>query len=524
VTSVIDRGIAELGVEPVHEYAARAFEIKVRKWRTPGDMARDLDDTTGRSPALDLIDEELRLLMDDLTAHNALGVFMPPQEGKSQRVSRRLPEWLLEHDPSLRIAIIGYEQDMALRWGRDIKRDIQQAPELDISIRPDSSAAGRWETPEGGGVYCVGIGGPLTGRPVDVLIIDDPVKDRAAAESPTIRESTWDWWESVALTRLAPGGKVIIIQTRWHEDDLSGRIQSRPSPLRWKWLIIPAIASDKVQPDPLGRAVGEEMVSVRGREPGHFRNLQANMSAYTFGGIYQQTPSAPEGNFFRRATFRYWRQAEPWPGDFRERISLDGLMVTLTDCWLFGTVDVAASVKTTADYTVISIWAVSPEGHLILMDRARDHVTEHDHFHLADPLLQRWRPGTLYVEQTFFASTLIEDARNAGYPVAPVRADTDKVTRAIPAAGRVHSGKVWFPAEAAWLDEWCDELAGFPTARNDDQVDTLSYAARIMSHEWTPAAPPVGQQRDAVQEALDRALGAATGNGHHEQDFMNRPL
>jgi predicted phage terminase large subunit-like protein len=512
-----------------YEYAARQFEIKVRKWPTPGAMARAVDDTTAVSPALDLIDEKLRRLFDEHEI-NAIGIFMPPQEGKSQRASRRLPEWLLDHDPSLRIAIVSYEQDTALRWGRDIKRDIQQTPDLSISIRADSSAAGRWETPEGGGVYCVGVGGPLTGRPVDVLIIDDPVKDRAAAESPTIRESTWDWWESVALPRLAPGCKVIIIQTRWHEDDLSGRLMARPSSLRWEWLTIPAIAGID---DPLGRAPGEELQSVRKREPGHFLSLQATMSPYTFSGIYQQSPVAPEGNFFRRASFRYWRPADPWPGDFRERISLDGQLVTLADCWTFATVDTAASTKTTADFTVISIWCVTPDGHLILLDRTRNRVPDHDHFKLADPLLRRWHPGVMYVEQSFLSSTLIQDAPAAGYPVAPLIADTDKVTRAIPAAGRIHAGRVWFPAVTAgcpcgncvhgkWLDEWCDELALFPKGTHDDQVDTMSYAARVVSHEWTPSTQSSAPAADPVAEAIAQAAAAATGSGA-EMDFASEP-
>lgn len=538
---------AEFGASP-WEYAARWFEPRPRRHATPGALSRALDNRTGTSPALTLIDQALTDLTDG-DDHNALMIFMPPQEGKSQRASRRYPEWLLDHNPSLRIAIISYGEDLALRWGRDIKQDITQHPcpnagacddadcrGLHIAIRRDSSAAGRWETPEGGGVYCVGVGGPLTGRPVDVMIIDDPVKDRAAAESKVIRDATWDWWESVALTRLAPGGKVVIIQTRWHEDDLAGRILSRPSPLKWKELKIPAIATAA---DPLGRQPGEELTSVRGREPGHFRNLRATMSAYVFSGVYQQSPTAPEGNFFRRPTFRYWRPMEPWP-DGRERISLDGQPVTLADTWRFGTVDVAASTKTTADFTVIAAWAVSVSGDLILLGRARARVAQHDHFDLAKPLLERWGFSSLYVEKHFFATTLVEDARQAGYGIAEVVADADKVTRAIPAAGRVHAGKAWFPAETSgcecggpcaasggqWLEEWCDELAAFPQGANDDQVDNLAYAARILSHDWTPPRSPERPRPSPHAAAVAQAAVAATGhagNGRGEIDLMTVP-
>lgn len=536
------------------EYAARFFEPKRRHWPTPGAMARALDKTTETSLALDLLDATIVELVDG-DEHDALDWTMPPQEGKSQRVSRRTPTWLLEDDPSLRIAIISYELEMALRWGRDIKQDItthrcpnaacdkKDCDKLHISIRQDSSAAGRWETPQGGGVYCVGIGGPLAGKPVDIMIIDDPVKDRAAAESATIRKTTWDWWESVALARLGPRSKVLLIQTRWHQDDLSGRIQTRPSPLRWKVVTIPAIAGAK-PPDPLGRQPGEELRSVRKRAAGYFRKLRATLSAYVFSSIYQQQPTAAEGNTFRRASFRYWRPAEPWP-DGRERIMCEGVPVTLADCWIFGTADVAATTKTSSDYTVISVWAVSPAGDLILLDRVRDRAEMHQHFALADRLIARWPGLVLYVEKSFYSTTLVKDARAAGYAVAELIADTDKLTRALPAAGRVHAGKVWFPAETSgcscgecpsavrpdgttvtgvWLDEWCDELAVFPAGANDDQVDTMSYAALVVTNEWTPARPPdrpAQTQHDrAVALALQSATGGASDDSRGELDIM----
>jgi hypothetical protein len=271
--------------------------------------------------------------------------------------------------------------------------------------------------PQGGGVYCAGIGGALTGRACNVLWVDDPVKDRASAESGTIREAAWAWWENVALTRLAPGARVCLIQTRWHTDDLAGRILSRPSPLRWKTITIPAIAEDN---DVLGRKPGGELASVRSRPAGYFRRLRAGMSHYVFSALYQQHPVAAEGNFFRRQAFRYWRPAEPWP-DGRARIDCEGQPVILQDCWLFGTVDVAASAKTSADYTVIALWAATPSDDLILLDREREHAGQHDHFALARRLFARWGEVQLYVEHGFFATTLIADARAGG--IDPMTAD-----------------------------------------------------------------------------------------------------
>jgi len=536
-------------VVPWQEWAARQWETQPRRYPTPGALAQALDITTGNSPALKLVDEALVGLMAEDSPDNALAVFMPPQEGKSQRVSRRFVEWLLDHNPALRIAIVSYEMDLATRWGRDIKQDIRQetcgvskagqvcdggCAKLHIDVRRDSMAASRWETPAGGGVYCVGIGGALTGRPVDVLIVDDPVKDRAAAESEKLRDAAWDWWESVALTRLAPGARVVLIQTRWHEDDLAGRIFSRPGPLRWRRLTIPAIAGDA---DPLGRAPGQELPSVRGREPGYFHNLQAGMSQYVFAGVYQQTPTAAEGNFFRRPTFRYWRWADPWP-DGRQRIECEGRLVTMADTWRFATMDVAASTKTGADFTVVSVWAITVEGILVLLDRQRNRIADHDHFGMVEGLANTWGFDILYVEQSWWSTTVVQDGRDAGVPVVPLIADTDKVTRAEPAAGQCQAGKVWFPAETSgcpcgncldgvWLDEWLDELAAFPRGTNDDQVDTFSYAARVRSHQWVSPQrrqPPAAPRPSAAEQAIAAAHRAATGNGSHELDLMNAPL
>jgi predicted phage terminase large subunit-like protein len=328
--------------------------------------------------------------------------------------------------------------------------------------------------------------------------------------------------------------------TRWHEDDLAGRIAARPSPLRWRTVRIPAIAEAG---DVLGRAPGDELQSVRGRAAGHFLNYRANMSPYTFSGVYQQAPTAAEGNFFRRPAFRYWRPAEPW-ADGRARIDCEGQPVTLADTWRFATMDLAVSTKTGADWTVCAVWAVTPAGDLILLDRRRARIEDHDHFAMVNPLRTTWAFDTLYVEQQYIASTVIKDAQAAGIPVAGLRADTDKVTRAVPAAGRVHAGRVWFPAETSgcecgvcpvgvWLDEWCDELAAFPQAgSHDDQVDVLSYAARVVTHEWKPARNAPDRRRTQLSDherALRIAAASATGRstfngqGREDLDIMNVP-
>jgi len=533
------RGVAEAMLRQL----APAPPPPARKWATPGALARVLDHTTRQTPALDIIDRELVDLADGDV--DRVQLYMPPQEGKSQRVSRRFPTWLLEHDPTLRIAIVSYNDRKALRWGKAVLRDVRSNPQLGIRLRPDTRAAGHWETEQGGGIICVGIGGGITGEPVDVLIIDDPFRGRAEAESPTYRDAAWDWWESNGSTRLSSRGKVVVMMTRWHEDDLAGRLLKH-EPGRWRVVSIPAIAGKDITvkggdgaeqtvwvadgPDPLGRQPGEELVSVQGRKPGYFHGLHAVRSPYVWRSVYQQNPVAAEGNLFRRNLFRYWHEMPP---DLSRhgvlngaRVDLGDRTVQLDDCWRFATVDLAASVKTSADWTVVAAWAISPDGDLILLDRVRVRVVEEDHWDVVRPLVSKWVLSSVFVEKSFISSTLGIDATRAGIPVEPVAADHDKVTRAIPATSRMKTGRVWFPAGASWLDEWCDELAAFPSGTNDDQVDTLSYAARVVSAHWLPQEPAEAEAARrsggrADDGAIAAAFAAATGAQPNGTDFMS---
>ena len=235
-------------------------------WDTPGALAQALDPRTKQTPALQLIDQHLVDAYN--TPDSRLIISMPPQEGKSQRASRRFPLWALTQNPDLRIAMASYESRIAERWGRTVRDDIRQHPHLGLTIRDDVSAQREWQLEDhDGGMFATGVGGAMTGRPVDLLLIDDPIKGREQADSATIREKTWEWWTDTALSRLAPGAPVILILTRWHSDDLAGRLIAETDS-DWTFLNIPAQADHKPEhgeTDVLGREPGEFMISARGR-------------------------------------------------------------------------------------------------------------------------------------------------------------------------------------------------------------------------------------------------------------------
>lgn len=481
-----------------------------RQWATPGAFAQWLDPATRQTPALELIDAELAAVQRGETAK--LAIYAPPQEGKSERAVRRFATWLLALDPTLRIVIASYEQDISTRWGRQIKRDIEARPDLQIRLRADSQAAGRWETDLGGGIYCTSIKGAFTGRPADVLIIDDPVKDRAAAESKLERKRAWDFWENVAKIRAH---RTVLIQTRWHVDDLGGRLE-KSEPGEWRVVKIPAIAGSA--DDPLGRELGEEMTSQTPdkRPPGWFTRMRASMSAYVWSALFAQSPTAGEGNIFKRGDWRFWQT-----GDSGRTITLaaddDGRRESyaLDTCYRFITMDLATSTRTSADWTVATAWAITLSGDLVALDRIRERVPEEDHASFVAPLRQRWLGSydVTYIESRMFGTTLVYAMGRAGVPITELEADVDKVTRALAASPLVKQHRVWLPRHAPWLDEWLDEHADFPNTTHDDQVDTTGYAARVLLTHWL--APETA-------EATERRRMAAQTSG--EIDLLAIPL
>lgn len=353
VRSIIDSRTA--GLPPVArklaaERIARAIRASRRATRypTPGTLAAALDPTTIQTPALDIIDRELVRVGDgELTR---LGIFMPPQEGKSTRTVVFGALWLLLRNPHLRIGIASYEAGLAIRSGKAIRDLIESHGSgttanptpldddlLSLSIADDSASMSNWHLAGyRGGVLSVGIGGAFTGRALDVLIVDDPVKDARAADSALVRQRAWEWYTQVARVRLSRNGPVIVVQTRWHEDDLSGRIIAQDRalpPERRKWALVnvpaqgtgPIRTGDDRLPDSLDRPAGEYMLSARGRTADDFEDTRREVGERAWSAIYQQNPTPAEGAVFRWSWFTRTRRAPDavLPASARTSVAVD---------------------------------------------------------------------------------------------------------------------------------------------------------------------------------------------------------
>lgn len=382
---------------------------------------------------------------------------------------------MLTRNPDTRIAIASYELGVARRWGRRIRNDIAEHPELGLKVRDDTSAAHEWQL-DGhlGGVYSVGIGGALTGRPVDLLLLDDVLKGRAEADSQTYREKTWDWWTETARTRLAPHAPVVLINTRWHEDDLPGRLIAQDD--RRQWRSVNIAAQCESDDDPLGRAHGEYLISARGRTVEQWEDTKKDVGARTWTALYQGRPAPSEGGMLKRA----WWQYDRVPVAYAKP---DGTM------WAHGMDVVLQSWDMTfkdtkgSDYVVGQVWARrGAEVHLL--DQVRDRLDFPATCRAVEALSAKWSQATLkLIEDKANGPAVIAQLRKTVPGMVPVNPKDSKIARVAAVSPFAEAGNVYLPDPKShpWVNGFLEECAGFPNASHDDQVDGFTQGvARLL--------------------------------------------
>lgn len=440
------------------EAAARSFEPATHTGPvTPGDLARIIDPRTVQTPALDLIDAALEQLLDE--PDGRLIITMPPQEGKSTRVARDFPAWALVRNPDLRIISGSYAQGLANRNGRAVRNAIAAHPDLGITIADDHGAASEWSLAgHHGGLVSVGRGAGVSGRPADLLIIDDPLKDRAEADSPTIRDTCWDWWTDALSARLAPGAPVVLITTRWHEDDMVGRLTALDVDAGWQVLNIPAQCEDP-DTDPLGRDLDEYMDSARRRTPEQWEARKRTAGSRTWAALYQGHPSPQVGNVFHREWWRHWHHPPT---------RLDHVIQS----W-----DMAFKGTAHSDFVVGQVWA-RIGADFYLLDQVRGRWNAPETIAQVRLLSQRWPMAIAKLVEDKANGPAVIDMLRAEIPgLIPVEPRGGKVVRAEAVSPLPEAGNVYLPPlTVPWVTDLITEAASFPNATHDDQVDALTQA------------------------------------------------
>lgn len=465
-----------MSVPTVWELAAQKFERTSPEYASPLDMAVALDPRVVRTPALDLINE--RLVAAANTPDSRLIISMPPQEGKSQLSSRRFPLWMLTQNPETRIAVVSYESNVARRWGRAVRDDINQYHDrFGLQVRHDLSAQNEWQLfGHEGGMFTAGMDSGITGRPVDLAIIDDPVKGREQADSPTTQQKNWDIWTDAILTRLAPGAPVVLILTRWSENDLAGKLLD-DEPDVWEFLNIPAQAEhnpDNGETDPLGREPGEFMESARGRTEAQWRARKRSSGPKTWASLYQGRPSPDEGGVFPSDWPTY--ETPLWierPDGSRIVPGMGRDDHELVISW-----DLTFKDSKNSDFVAGQVW-LRIGADCYLLDMVHGRMDFNRTLQAVKDLAAKWpQAGAKFVEDKANGPAVINSLSRTVPGVIPVEPEGGKEARANAISPFAYAKNLHLPAAALLpnVQTLRDELLNFPNASHDDTVDAMTQA------------------------------------------------
>ena len=392
---------------------------------------------------------------------------MPPRHTKSEFASYLLPAWFLGKYPHKKIIQCSHTAELAVGFGRKVRNlvdtDAYRSVFSDLNLASDSKAAGRWNTSKGGDYFAIGIGGAVTGKGADVLIIDDPHSEQEAAiaeVNPDIYDKTYEWYTSGPRQRLQPGGAIVVVMTRWSKRDLTGQIlkdaAANDSLGEWEVIEFPAILpSDK----PLWPEFWEleELEKVKRDVPNSKWMAQ-----------YQQNPISESAAIVKREWWQEWPKETPPQCDF------------ILQSW-----DTAFEKTQRADYSACTTWGVFyqaddtgiEQANIILLNAFRDRMEFPQLKQVAVEEYKEWEPDSVIIEKKASGAPLIYEMRAMGIPVqefTPTRGN-DKISRLNAVSDLFASGRVWAPA-TRWAEEVIDEVAEFPAGTHDDYVDTVSMA------------------------------------------------
>jgi len=403
-----------------------------------------------------------------------LMLFMPPRHGKSTLASVAFPAWHLGRHPHHEFISCSYSGSLAMNFSRKVRQVLREPVYKNIfektRLDKDSQSVESWNTNQGGGYVAAGVGGGITGKGAHVLLIDDPIKNREDAESDNNRDATWDWYTSTAYTRLAPGGGVLVILTRWHDDDLAGRLLrfAEEGADQWEVVKYPAIAEHDEEFRQEGDPLHEERYDLPALD-----QIRKAIGPRDWTALYQQNPVSDEGDYFSRDMVRYYEDDE---------VDFDKLRYYCA--W-----DLAIGQRDRNDYSVGIVVGVDEYDQLFVVDVVRG---KYDGFELVERILdlyEQWRPGIVGIEKghiemalgPFLEKRTRERRLNEAYFKDLKVGRRDKEARARAIQGRMQQGMVYLPKNAVWTGPLVAELLRFPNGTHDDQVDALAWIGLMMT-------------------------------------------
>jgi predicted phage terminase large subunit-like protein len=384
---------------------------------------------------------------------------MPPRHTKSEFASNMLPAWFLGKFPEKKVIQCSNTAELAVGFGRKVRNLVGSEQDAkifpNVSLRADSKAAGRWATSHGGDYFAIGVGGTVTGKGADLLIIDDPHSEqeaKLAQGDPSVFDSVYEWYTSGPRQRLQPGGVIVVVMTRWSDKDLTGKLLKGDTD--WDIVQLPAIL-------PSGNALWPEFWDIS-----ELLALKEELPVYKWNAQYQQTPTGEEGALVKRDWWQRWEADRPPKCEF------------IIQSW-----DTAFTKSQRADYSACTTWGIfhlneNPEDvNIIMLDAWKDKLEFPDLKDTAKRFYDEWQPDACIIEAKAAGAPLIFELRRMGVMVSdytPVRGN-DKFVRINSVTDLFRSGRVWAP-ETKWAEEVIEEMARFPNAEHDDLVDSTVQA------------------------------------------------
>ena len=479
----------------------RAFRAKhgIGIPATLAGQAVELDAGYRVRPHLQYLSDRIGAAVEDVEAgrNRMLAVSLPPRGGKSTTLSLYAPIWILRRHPEWKIISASYDSRLSGGWARQARNLIEDRPELGVELAADGGAGGRWRTVEGGGVLSASVRSPMTGYGGNVLLVDDAVKDFVEAHSVLAMSTVWNWWLSVALTRLEPPYLVIAIGTRWSESDFIGRLLSdeyEGDPKAIEQISIPAVADSA--DDVIGRRVGDPLFSplideTREEALDRWSDVKRAVGSYTWEAMFQQHPSSPKGVIFDTAWWRFWSMDERRATEDGRVVYLDPSSLTSgqwLDSWDCNFGDSEASAAAAGSWVVGQRWVRSGANrYLVAQQRGRWNFTQ------TLNVMRRWAGpsdwasspcGSLVhlrlVEKKANGAAIINVLREEFPGFKPVTPTESKEARARAVTPEIESGNVFLPHPSdpgmEWVHDFLSEVRDFPNGAADDQVDAGSQA------------------------------------------------
>jgi predicted phage terminase large subunit-like protein len=399
-----------------------------------------------------------------------LAIFMPPGSAKSTYARRLFPPWYLSSHHGHNLLAASHTVSLAERWGRYCRNLIDEHSKvLDLELAADRAAAGRWTLMNGSEYLAAGAGGAIAGYRADGVLIDDPIRGREDADSELIRDKLWDWYRSDVATRLRPGGWVVLIQTRWHEDDLAGRLLAEHEAGREHWEVI-SLPAEAEENDALSREPGAWLWD---DDPTYsygelLRREKETQTPRNWSALYQQRPTPDTGDYFQESWLLPYKTAP-------DRATLN----------TYGASDYAVT-SNGGDYTVHVVVGIDPKGDLWLLDMWRKQAASDQWIETLCDLIRKWKPIGWAEEKIQITSGigphLERRQRERGAYTAREQFPTrgDKAARAQSIRGRMALKGLHVPTSAPWYSDFRSELLHFPAGKHDDIVDALGLVGQLL--------------------------------------------